>query len=50
VVHIQGADHPKVALNLSDRAYIIEKGQIKWDGEVKILRERKEILKKYLGI
>lgn len=42
--------NPKVALNLSDRAYILEKGQIKWNGEVKLLREKKEILKLYLGI
>jgi branched-chain amino acid transport system ATP-binding protein len=42
--------NPKVAHSLSDRAYIIEKGQIKWDGKVSILLERKEILKQYLGI
>lgn len=40
----------KVALTLSDRAYILEKGQIKWEGEVGILQEKNDILKKYLGI
>jgi branched-chain amino acid transport system ATP-binding protein len=40
----------KVTLNLSDRAYILEKGQVKWGGEVKMLREKQEILKQYLGL
>jgi branched-chain amino acid transport system ATP-binding protein len=39
-----------VTLNLSDRSYILEKGQVKWAGEVKILQEKKEILKQYLGL
>jgi branched-chain amino acid transport system ATP-binding protein len=39
-----------VTLNLSDRSYILEKGQVKWEGEVKVLREKKEILKQYLGL
>jgi branched-chain amino acid transport system ATP-binding protein len=40
----------KVTLNLSDRAYILEKGQVKWEGDVRVLREKTEILKQYLGI
>ncbi|MBI5607018.1 MAG: ABC transporter ATP-binding protein [Deltaproteobacteria bacterium] len=40
----------KVTLNLSDRAYILEKGQVKWDGAVGLLRENQEILKRYLGL
>jgi len=40
----------KVTLRLSDRAYILEKGQVKWDGEVGILREKQEILQRYLGL
>jgi branched-chain amino acid transport system ATP-binding protein len=40
----------KVTLNLSDRAYILEKGQIKWEGAVQVLREKQEILKQYLGL
>ena len=40
----------KVTLNLSDRAYILEKGQVKWDGAVDLLRENQEILKRYLGL
>jgi branched-chain amino acid transport system ATP-binding protein len=39
-----------VTLNLSDRSYILEKGQIKWEGEVSVLQERKEILQQYLGL
>lgn len=42
--------NPYFTLNLSDRAYILEKGQIKWEGQVEILKQNKEILKKYLGI
>jgi branched-chain amino acid transport system ATP-binding protein len=39
-----------VTLNLSDRSYILEKGHVKWEGEVKVLQEKKEILKQYLGL
>jgi branched-chain amino acid transport system ATP-binding protein len=39
-----------VTLNLSDRSYILEKGQVKWEGEVTVLQEKKEILKQYLGL
>jgi len=31
-------------MNLSDRAYILEKGQVRWNGEIKELRERPEIM------
>jgi branched-chain amino acid transport system ATP-binding protein len=37
-------------MNLSDRAYILEKGQVRWSGEIRELRERPEIMKAYLGI
>jgi branched-chain amino acid transport system ATP-binding protein len=40
----------KMTLDLSDRAYILEKGQIKWEGPVSILREKQDILKQYLGL
>jgi branched-chain amino acid transport system ATP-binding protein len=40
----------KFTLDLSDRAYILEKGQVKWAGEVQVLREKPEILKQYLGL
>ncbi len=40
----------KMTLNLSDRAYILEKGQVMWEGEVQVLREKQEILKQYLGL
>lgn len=37
-------------LNFSDRAYILEKGQIRWTGDVKKLKQNPEILKTYLGV
>jgi len=36
------------ALRLSDRGYIIDNGQIRYQGSVKELRENEEIRKKYL--
>jgi branched-chain amino acid transport system ATP-binding protein len=37
-------------LKLSNRAYILEKGQVKWNGPVEELHGKPEILKKFLGI
>ena len=37
-------------LDLSDRAYILEKGHVQWAGEVDELRETPDIMKTYLGI
>lgn len=37
-------------LMLSDRGYILEKGQVRWDGLVSELKEKPEILRNYLGI
>jgi branched-chain amino acid transport system ATP-binding protein len=37
-------------MKLSDRAYILEKGQIRWKGEVSKLKDNPEIMKTYLGI
>lgn len=37
-------------LRLSDRAYILEKGRVKWQGPVKDLSIHPEILKQYLGV
>lgn len=37
-------------MRLSDRAYILEKGQVRWNGQVSELKERPEIMKTYLGI
>jgi len=37
-------------LRLSDRGYILEKGQVKWEGRVEALQEKPEILKRYLGL
>jgi branched-chain amino acid transport system ATP-binding protein len=37
-------------LRLCDRAYLLEKGRICWNGEVRDLKEQPEILKTYLGI
>jgi branched-chain amino acid transport system ATP-binding protein len=37
-------------LRLSGRGYILEKGQVKWEGKVKTLQEEPEILRRYLGL
>jgi branched-chain amino acid transport system ATP-binding protein len=37
-------------LPLSNRAYILEKGEVRWNGEVSELKKRPEIMKTYLGI
>lgn len=38
------------ALDVSDRAYVIDKGAIVYDGSVEDLREDKELMGKYLGV
>ena len=38
------------AMKVSQRAHVIEKGHIKWNGPVKELRRQPEIIKKYLGV
>ena len=40
----------KFTLKLSDRAYIIEKGQMRWVGNVTELKEKPEIMQVYLGV
>jgi branched-chain amino acid transport system ATP-binding protein len=40
----------KVALSLSDRGYIIDNGQIKYEGSIESMRSDKEIRRKYLLI
>jgi len=40
----------KFTLKLSDRAYIIEKGQVRWVGNVTELKEKPEIMQVYLGV
>jgi len=40
----------RVALNLSDRGYIIDNGVIRYQGSIKDLRENEEVRKKYLLI
>jgi branched-chain amino acid transport system ATP-binding protein len=37
-------------LELADRCYIIEKGQIRWGGKVLALKESPALLKSYLGV
>lgn len=37
-------------LNLSDRAYILEKGHIRWNGDVTDLKRNPEIMMKFLGV
>jgi branched-chain amino acid transport system ATP-binding protein len=38
------------ALNLSERAYIIEKGANAWEGTIEELREREDLLEEYLSV
>jgi branched-chain amino acid transport system ATP-binding protein len=38
------------ALKVSDRAYILEKGHVTWQGPVAELKSKPEIMKNYLGI
>jgi branched-chain amino acid transport system ATP-binding protein len=38
------------ALNLSERAYIIESGENAWEGEIEELRQRDELLERYLSV
>jgi branched-chain amino acid transport system ATP-binding protein len=38
----------KVALNLSDRGYIIDNGVIRYHGSIDELKENEEVRKKYL--
>ncbi len=37
-------------MRLSNRAYILEKGQVPWKGEVSELKDKPEIMKTYLGV
>ena len=37
-------------LRLSNRTYILEKGYVRWDGEVTELMQRPEIMNAYLGV
>lgn len=37
-------------LKLSDRAYILEKGEVRWEGGITSLKEKPEILRTYLGV
>ena len=38
------------ALDLSERAYIIESGENAWDGTIEELRQREDLLEKYLSV
>ena len=38
------------ALKVCDRAYILEKGQVNWQGQISELKEKPEIMKTYLGV
>lgn len=39
-----------LVMELADRCYIIEKGYIRWKGNVENLKEKPDILQKYLGV
>jgi branched-chain amino acid transport system ATP-binding protein len=38
------------ALKVSDRAYILEKGTVSWQGKASELKENPELMKNYLGV
>jgi branched-chain amino acid transport system ATP-binding protein len=38
------------ALKVSDRAYILEKGHVMWQGDIGELKSKPEIMKNYLGV
>ena len=38
------------ALDVSDRAYVIDKGAIVFEGTVELLRRQKEVMQEYLGV
>ena len=38
------------ALDISDRAYVIDKGAIVYHGDVEELRQNSEMMKEYLGV
>lgn len=38
------------AMKVSDRAYILEKGAVSWQGNVSELKENPELMKNYLGV
>jgi branched-chain amino acid transport system ATP-binding protein len=38
------------ALEVSQRAYILEKGQVSWQGRTSALSEDPQIMEKYLGV
>jgi branched-chain amino acid transport system ATP-binding protein len=38
------------ALDLSERAYIIESGENAWDGSIEELRQREDLLEQYLSV
>jgi branched-chain amino acid transport system ATP-binding protein len=38
------------ALKVSDRAYILEKGHVTWQGDISELKSNPEIMKSYLGV
>lgn len=42
--------NPSFALRLSDRAYMLEKGRICWEGNAAELKKKPQIMKQYLGV
>jgi branched-chain amino acid transport system ATP-binding protein len=42
--------NPGFTLGLSDRAYILEKGHVRWQRDVSELTAEPEIMKTYLGV
>ncbi len=50
VTTLLAEQNSKFALTFSDRAYMLEKGEICWQGTCEELREKNEIMKRYLGV
>lgn len=47
---LMSEQNPAFSMRLSDRAYILEKGEVRWKGDIGELKEKPEILKTYLGV
>ena len=47
---LMSEQNPAFSMRLSDRAYILEKGEVRWKGDIGELKEKPEILETYLGV
>ena len=42
--------NPSTAIKLSDRAYILEKGHVRFSGSIAALHENEDVRRQYLGV